>query len=291
MRPLFLLPSAGIVAFGLAAGALAHAADRENLAVPRAGVSVRVGVTTYVSGVRRMQSFTLTCNPRGGSLPFAARICEDIKLHPKAMVDPPTPGPPPDKRSSCSGGPFMPQVSVRARRNGRIRTFSGSPGCDWPGGQAIAVYFDAAEGDARDLPRSELELRCDEDPTLFTVPTPLASVAACRHGLWTAHAEQLIRIAAATPELAALGAAHLFPHDVGALPCTIHAGGPYPGSRLAGTCGVTIRNPWATATVSFTEDWHSTPGRTARHIWHVAIKRKRVIATSQSGTPPPQLWK
>jgi hypothetical protein len=46
-------------------------------------------------------------------------------------------------------------------------------GCDWPGGQALAVYYDAAEG-TRYLGKSESELRCDEDPVLFHVPTPLA---------------------------------------------------------------------------------------------------------------------
>jgi hypothetical protein len=184
----------------------------------------------------------------------------------------------------------MPLVSVRATRDGMTRTFSGSPGCDWPGGQALAVYFDAATHDTSSLPMSELELRCDEDPILLAAPTPLASVAACRHGLWTAHAEQLIRIAAGVPELAALQAATLFPYDVGALPCTIHAGGAYPGRRLPGLCGVTIQNPWAKVTVSFTEDWPTAPGKTARHIWHVVIQRNHVVATTDDGAGPPQAW-
>ena len=157
-------------------------------------------------------------------------------------------------------------------------------------GQAIAVYYDATQNDTRDLARSESELRCDEDPVLFRVPTPLASVVACRHGLWTPRSEQLIKIAATTPELAALQASKLFPHDIGALPCTIHAGGPYPGRKLPGLCGVTVKNAWSNATVSFTEDWSTSPGSTARHIWHVVIKGTQVIATSQSGDGPPQLW-
>ena len=177
-----------------------------------------------------------------------------------------------------------------AAANCRTRSFSGSPGCSWPGGQALAVYYDAAQSDAHDLSRSESDLRCDEDPVLFRVPTPLASVVACRHGLWTPRSEQLIKIAATTPELAALQAAKLFPHDIGALPCTIHAGGAYPGRKLPGLCGVTVKNARSNATVSFTQDWSTSPGSTARHIWHVVIKGTQVVATSQSGDGPPQLW-
>ena len=210
-------------------------------------------------------------------------------MHPRAMLNPPKAGPH-MTRSVCGGSPWMPQVAVTATANGTTRTFSGSPGCNWPGEQALAVYYDAAQTDTHDLPRSELELRCDEDPVLFRVPTPSASVAACRHGLWTPRSEQLIKIAATTPELAALQASKLFPHDIGALPCTIHAGGPYPGRNLPGLCGVTVKNVWSKATVSFTEDWSTSPGTTARHIWHVVIKGTRVIATSQSGDGPPQLW-
>jgi hypothetical protein len=50
-----------------------------------------------------------------------------------------------------------------------------------------------------------------------------------------------------------------------------------------------MKNVWSKATVSFTEDWPSGAGKTARHIWHVLIKGRRVIAISQSGPVPPQL--
>jgi hypothetical protein len=47
---------------------------------------------------------------------------------------------------------------------------------------------------------------------------------------------------------------------------------------------------WATATVSFSENWAGGLGKTSRHIWRVVIRAKHVIATSQSGRVPPQLW-
>jgi hypothetical protein len=258
-------------------------------AAQRADINVRIRLTTYRLSVRTVQSFSLTCRPTGGTLPLAGRLCRDIDLHPTAMLDPPQPGRP---RTSivCSGGAFMPEVAVTATSNGTTRAFGGSPGCTWPGDQAVSVYFDAARNDAHAVSRSESLLRCDEDPVLFAVPTPLASVVACRHGLWTPRSEQLIRIAETTPELVALQAAQLFPRDIGALACTIHSGGAFPGRKLAGLCGVTMRNVWAKATVSFSEDWPSGLGKTARHIWHVVIQGRRVIATSQSGPAPPQTW-
>ena len=259
-----------------------RAAEREQL-------SVRIDLITYRATVRYVRSFSLTCNPTGGSLPLGGRVCRDIALHPKAMLDPPRPGPP-RQSQLCLGGPFMPQLSLTVTRNRGTRTFGGSPGCSWPGNQAVAVYYDAAERDARDLRRSESDLRCDEDPVLFRVPTPNASVVACRHGLWTPRSEQLIRLAEKSPALAPFRPAKLFPHDIGALACTIHAGGAFPGRELPGLCGVTMKNVWAKATVSFSEDWPNGTGKTVRHVWHVVIQGKRVAATSQSGPAPPQTW-
>jgi hypothetical protein len=258
-------------------------------AAARAKLVVRIEVTSYRSTVRDVELFSLTCNPTRGSLPLAGRVCADIALHSKAMLDPPRPGPP-RQSEVCSGSPFMPQLSVTVTRNGGTRSFAGSPGCDWPGNQAIAVYYEATERDTRDLTRSESELRCDEDPVLFQIPTPTASVVACRHGLWTPRSEQLIRLAERSPALALFQPTKLFPHDIGALPCTIHAGGSFPGQMLHGLCGVTMKNVWATTTVSFTEDWPSGSGKTSRHVWHVVIRGSRVIATSESGPAPPQTW-
>ena len=262
-------------------GGMGHAAQH-------ASINVRIRLTTYRLAVRKVQSFMLACEPTGGNLPLAGRVCSDIRLHPKAMLDPPRPGLP-RKTIVCGGGPFRPEITVTATANGRTRSFGGSPGCTWPGNQAVGVYVDAARNDARELSASELELRCDEDPALLVVPTPLASVVACRRGFWTARSEQLIRLGEKTPELAVLQTSQLFPRDIGALPCTIHAGGPLPGRKQPGLCGVTMKNVWANATVSFTEDWRNGLGRTVRHVWRVVIHGTRVIAISQTGPVPPQV--
>ena len=113
-------------------------------AARRGVISVHIRLVTYPSEVRHVRSFSLRCNPTGGSLPFAARVCRDIRLHPKAMLDPPHRTRPGGQSSTCSGGPFMPEVSVTATANGAARRFDGSPDCSWPGGQAVGVYFDAA---------------------------------------------------------------------------------------------------------------------------------------------------
>jgi hypothetical protein len=276
----FMTVSCGLLLL-VGCGGMAHAAQRGS-------INVRVELTTYVANVRHVQSFALACAPTGGNLPLGGRVCRDIRLHPKAMLDPPRTRPS-RKTIVCAGGPFMPGLTVTATANGRTRSFGGSPGCTWPGDQAVGVYYDAATNDAHDLSRSESELRCDEDPVLLAVPTPLASVVACRRGLWTPRSEQLIRLAEKTPALTALQASQLFPRDIGALPCTIHPGGPVAGRKLSGLCGVTMKNVWANPTVSFTEDWRNGLGRTARHVWRVLIRGTHVLAISQTGPVPPQL--
>ena len=276
-----------VVLVALSCGLLAGVGGA-SLAARTESISVRIRVSTFPGTVRRVQSFSLSCNPTGGSLPLAGRVCRDISLHPKAMLDPPhrSPG---GNSSVCSGSEFMPVVSVTATANGSTKRFTGTPGCSWPGDQAVSVYFDAAQNNQRDLPRSEALLRCDEGPVLFAVPTPLASVVACTHGLWTPRSEELIRLAEKTPALAGLQPPQLFPHDIGAVVCTIHAGGFVRGRKISGLCGVTMKNVWSKPTVSFTEDWPRGAGKTARHIWRVVLQGKRVIATTQSGPVPPQL--
>ena len=247
-------------------------------------VSVRVRLTTYASTVRNVRTFTLACHPTGGSLPLAGRVCRDISLHPRAMLNPPKP------RWTCSGAAGSPTLSVTTSARGATHRFGGEPGCDWPVGPTVELYWAAIQRDAKELGRVESTLRCEEDPALLARPTPLASAVACAHGLWTPRSEKLIRLAETTPALAALQASHLFPRDIGAVECTIQAGGFVAGRKLPGVCGVTMKNVWSKATVSFTEDWNSGSGNTARHVWHVVIRGTRVVATSESGPMPPQLW-
>jgi hypothetical protein len=248
-------------------------------------ISVRIRVTTYSGTVGHVHSFSLTCNPTGGSLPLAGRMCRDISLHPRAMLDPPKP------RWWCSLPAGSPTLTVTTSSSGATHTFGGAPGCEWPVGPTIEAYWAAIQRDEKELGRVELTLRCEEDPTLLAHPTPLASAVACAHGLWTPRSEELIRLAEKTPALAALQPSHLFPHDIGAVSCTIQAGGFVPGRKLSGLCGVTLKNVRSKTTVSFTEDWPSGAGKTARHIWHVVIQGKRVISSSQSGPVPPQRWR
>jgi hypothetical protein len=249
------------------------------------GVSVNIRLTTYAGNVRHMQSFSLACDPTGGSLPLASRVCRDISLHPRAMLNPPKP------RWTCAGPAGSPTLTVTTSSRGATHTFGGEPGCDWPVGPTIEVYWAAIQRDEKKLGRVEPTLRCEEDPTLLARPTPLASAVACVHGLWTPRSEALIRLAEKTPALAGLEPSHLFPRDIGAMRCTIHAGGFVRGRTLSGRCGVTMKNVWSKATVSFTEDWPSGAGKTARHVWHVVVKGKRVVSISQSGPVPPQFWR
>jgi hypothetical protein len=194
-------------------------------------------------------------------------------------------------RSVCSGGPWMPQVSVRAVLNGRVSTFSGSPFCDWPVGTPLGIYWAAAEGNTRALDRVEPRLRCDDDPALLAMPTPWASVEACLHDLWTPRVERLIRLAEQTPQIAALQPARLFPRDIGARRCAIGAGGPSPGRKLHGTCGVSIKHaPGQQPVVTFVETW-AVGRRIWHHTWHIRLTDGRSELTRQTGAVPPQLWR
>ncbi len=249
----------------------------------KVSVQIRVTTHTFPSTVRHVSLSSLTCNPTAGNLPLAARVCRDISLHPTAMLDPPKP------RWTCSGAVGGPTLDVTTSFRGSTHTFAGQPGCDWPVGPTLEVYWAASQRNEKALARVEPTLRCEEDATLLAHPTPAASAVACAHGLWTPRSEELIRLAEQTPALAVLQPSHLFPHDIGAADCTIPAGGIVAGKTLAGLCGVTMKNVWSKATVSFTEDWPIGGDKTARHVWHITIRGTHVLAVSQSGPVPPQL--
>jgi hypothetical protein len=246
-------------------------------------IGVRISVTTFTGNKQHTSSFTLGCAPTSGTLPFAARVCGDIARHPGAMLNP-LPA-----RTTCAGGPTMPQLTVTTSRDGEKASFGGSPNCGWPGGTALAVYFLAAQRDAQGLDRSEHLLRCDDDPTLLARPTPWASVVACVRGLWTPRTERLIRLAERVPAIAALGAS-LFPTEIGARRCTIPAGGPYPGKLLHGLCGVTVKHVWSAPTVTFVETWPRTATTHARAILQVTITNGHARLSARRGVAPPQLW-
>jgi hypothetical protein len=243
-------------------------------------VSVHIRVSTYQPSTRerRNQSFSLTCSPPSGTLPFAARICEDIAEHGRAMLRPYK------ARSVCLGSPFMLELTVWASTGGSETTLKGAPFCNWPGGTALGIYWAATQHDARTLDRYEPRLRCDEDRILLARPTPRASISACRRGLWTPRSERLIRIALRAP---ALRPTHLFPPDIGVRRCEIPAGS-RGERRLHGKCGVSLKHVWAGPIVSFVEAWPNRAGGSARHIWRVSVKGDRLGRVVQTGAPAPQ---
>jgi hypothetical protein len=224
--------------------------------------------------------YTLGCEPVSGTLPLAGQICADIAAHRQAMLAPRP------SRWVCAGSPFMPTVDVSVRRGGS-GGFSGSPGCGWPGGTPIAIYYAASTKDRASLAREEPLLRCEDDPTLAVQPTPLASAVACTRGLlWTPAAEREIRRAETVPQLTGFDPSKLFSADPGVRRCLIQAGGPPLGRILLGLCGVSLTGPPSRKTLHFVESW-TLAGHLFRHHW--IVRGRRVV--TQSGPAIPQLWR
>lgn len=216
-----------------------------------AAVNVRVKVDWGMFAHRKPSSFSLTCRPTGGTLPDSARVCADIGRHRRAMLSPPKP------RWVCAGAVGGPTLSVTTTADGVTRTFGGEPGCDWPVGATLEVYWEAIRRDTKALGRIEPTLRCEEDPVLLARPTPDASAVACAHGLWTPRSEWLIRLAARVVPAAG------FPHDIGARACMIDG--------VRGLCGVEVKGVWSTPVVTFVETWHTG--------------RRRFVVSVEHGTP------
>jgi hypothetical protein len=154
------------------------------------GVSVTIRLSSWkvVPGARtttRVDTFTLSCNPPRGTLPFAARLCRDIRAHPTATLTPPT------ARTVCSGVPVHPNPNVAATVPYalRVKTVVGGTAtvfgddrpqeCDWPVGWATGLYWAAVERDSRRLAATEAKLGCLEDPALLATPTPWTLVYRC----------------------------------------------------------------------------------------------------------------
>ena len=234
-------------------------------------IALKITVTRYVRAKPTTVRFALGCRPTSGSLPLAARICGDIARHRQAMLAPR------GQRSTCAGGPRMPSVEVDVVRGAAGGGFSGSPGCGWPGGTPIAVYYAASVRDVHMLDLLEPRLRCEDDPAFFAQPTPWASIVACTHGLWTPAAERAIRIAERSK-----GLGHVrFPADPGVVRCRI----PAPHRPLYGLCGVDLTGPASHKVVHLVETW-AEGRRVFRHHW--TIRGETVVA--QSGPTPPQEW-
>ncbi|HEY4413826.1 MAG TPA: hypothetical protein VGN06_12580 [Gaiellaceae bacterium] len=245
------------------------------------GSAISVHVTITVDATQTV-TFTLNCRPTSGTLPFASGVCRDIARHPQPLLDP-LPA-----RSICLGGPGH-DVTVSATDNGKTVSFSGVPDCDWPGGVGLAIYYDAAHRNAHWLALDEHHLGCDDDPTLLAKPTPWPSVFACTHNLWTPRTARLIRIAEQLPPIASIDHG-LFPTEIGARACTIPAGGPMPGLRLAGSCGVTVKKVWSTPTVTFVESWPRKGNKHRRAILRMTFLHGKPGPIVHFGVGLPQLW-
>ncbi len=269
----------------LAAAAIVTAAAGCGNANPVADATVRVQLTTHTGGSRVTHVFSLACDPTRGSLPLAARVCADISRHSQAMLDPLP------FRSTCAGGPLMPELTVTTTRSGKTASFTGSPGCGWPGGTPLSVYVAAAQRDTHVLRLMEPRLRCEDDATLLAQPTPWASVTACVHGLWTPRSERLIRLAEDARRVALIHPAGLFPSDIGARHCEIPAGDPSSSAFVRGSCGVYLTKAWSSPQVTFVEDWPRSTGRGFwRHRWHVVIRKGRPVLVAETGPVAPQFW-
>jgi hypothetical protein len=249
-------------------------------------ISVQVRVTTYDAPSHKAveHRFTLRCKPTSGSLPLAARLCADIAHHPVSMLSPGR------ARSLCGGLVFGPVVAVSANRSGHRSSFGGQPGCGWPGGTALAIYWAATNRDTKLLAALEPRLRCDDDPALLAMPPQWNSIAACTHGRWTPRSERLISLATTVPRLAGLQPRALFPHDIGTRRCGFNAGGPTT-KRVQSLCGVGVKNVRDAPEVTFTEQWTWNSGRTWRHQWRVRIDGGHPALVSQGGPVPPQMWR
>jgi hypothetical protein len=295
MRAVAVVVLAGVAGFALAAcGSGAKLTAHYTTTPPTAGdgramaatpvVSVAITVRTRDMRARRWTTrrYTLTCEPAGGTIPSRQRLCADISKHPVSMLAPPR------RRWTCSGSPFMPTITVQAVRQGRRSRFVGAPGCDWPGGTSLDVYYAAVRHDAQALALAEPRLRCDDDPRLFVMPTPRASAVACVHGLWTPRSERLIKLAEQTAPIPALGPRGFFPRDIGVQRCTIRSGGALGGrSTIKGHCGVAITGIWRTPVVTLIETWAASHV-TRRHRWRITIRDGHGQLTAQNGPTAPQ---
>jgi photosystem II stability/assembly factor-like uncharacterized protein len=248
-----------------------------------AAIRVQVKVEWGAIAQRRPSTFSLTCKPTGGTLPYAGRICRDIARHGPAMLNPPKP------RWSCGGTAGGPSLTVTTSTHGTTHTFGGEPWCDWPVGPSVEVYWAAIRHDVNALDRVEPTLRCEEDPVLLARPTPLASAVACVHGLWTPRSERLIRLAASVVPLSNPSPSKLFPHDIGAQACTFVGGG-LSTHLIHGRCGVNVKRVWSTPIVTFVEAWPAGANHIRHHRWIVEIKDGQPRLARQSGPVPPRYW-
>jgi hypothetical protein len=91
----------------------------------------RVDVTVEASANGKARTFTLTCDPDGGTAPEPGRLCREIAQHSEMLRPPPT-------TDTCIGPPELGQVIVAGTVNGDAAAFA-ARSCDSPKVRAEAV--------------------------------------------------------------------------------------------------------------------------------------------------------
>jgi hypothetical protein len=264
---------------------------------------------------RLTETFWLTCDPPGGTLPVGDAVCRAIRAHPQAMLAPRDPIP---AVLSCPSQPKYPPprptitMSIAVTADGAT-THLASPVCEFaPASVAWQIFRAAADSNESEVERLARGLHCVEDPIVSTFAA-LSSTSryACLAGQWTAKNERLIRIATQAPTLAALKPARLFTREPGARACAIPARSAGERRTVAGVCEVSVHAD----TISFVADWSGFPlsgsacdespsgwsqayhwtaetgwfRRTmrARRTWDVVVRSGRVLSVTHYGELPP----
>jgi hypothetical protein len=236
------------------------------------------------------QSFSLTCNPTGGTLPLAAHVCDDIKRHPGTMLNPDAIGVRP-MRHICGFLPgYSRSLTVTVTRSGTTDSFSGATyfcGNESPLIDASAIYLAAIGGNEAYLTAIESGLRCLSDRAFLCV----ADI-----GLGTHYAIAGATQARALNPIRPLES--LFPFGIGTQACRIPVGRPISGKLLSGRCSVDVQGlekPSSMPTVVFSEMWPLPASETASHTWLVLVdgfaQYAQVVSVTQNGAVPPQLWR
>jgi hypothetical protein len=238
------------------------------------------------------RSFSLTCDPTGGNLPLADRICANILRYPRTMVNPP-----PRKADIpyhiCSGCALLghTEITVTTTANGATHSFDNTGGYyglrDVRLDDAIRLYRAAIDGNEPALVAFEPGLRCRRDPAFLCVDAITYGVR-----------DSIVAAGTATAFSRLQPISRLFPETIGTETCVIPVGGRAPARPLTGRCSVDVRGlekPSSRPIVVFTETWPVSARATASHTWHVLLTGYRatskVVSVTQSGALPPQAWR
>jgi hypothetical protein len=160
--------SMAVAVAALSVGALVSGCGGNDQTGTALSIRITTGVNYRPVGDRRIEPFTLHCDPTGGDMPNRVELCRLIAKHPQAMLFP---------FHSISACDIPASVKVSGVSHGRVVRFDRSI-CEWPGSTGSFAYY-AATFSPHDLAIAAVRLRCDEDPSLLRKPTPWTRVHAC----------------------------------------------------------------------------------------------------------------